>query len=673
MRKFNKKKGSRQGAILVTVVFILAFAMIFIAAAMMLTQATRKRVYSEAESSQARLTVTSVSEAFLRAMEKCEFSDDALIDLFKGPNTIRVQASSTAGQIPGLEDYGHHSDDSYTSVYLHRSLKTGETDATNNNNFTYYAEFSTHIGDEVENVRATFSYTKPKYQKSGAPFGTQVDFNGEFGNNNLNVVGEGKENDPDNVFLVRKGGKNTDSGFSSYSTLVYCDGAVAFKDDEHKSKDVVFLSGAYLKNLSDSSNPKGALENLFFIGNEGEITDIADSADNGNFKGDSPRKLNFYLYNRKDTHGTWTQEAKGVYELNSNGEVINTLKGAAHGEVSDAFKLKVQKYIHYNTLYSKKANDNKSTFPTTEEFLASAEAKLNIGKTHPSGSKTMSLGKFLTDYNYKKIKDHDTYHGYVPSGDYYFDKDESDATENHGTGFADKEPYIMVLNGSHDYRFWFGAGKDFTMYNIIFIVANPNPNHPALFLLENGAKVYWPGGGNKSNGKFLGNGILSVESKTYGDRTFANAKAAYDYVHDKVTSNSGPTTQTFENSNNKYSRNYDASNESCAMIIGMNNNHLQTDQNVVLECFIGLFNYASGGGHSNVTFRNNNSNILYGRLMTDGMGFQENGGTDSGSITMPASPGATTLPAPDPIYQKAKTGFSLKSMVYYYGLTGAPE
>ena len=44
MRKFNKKKGSRRGAILVTVVFILAFAMIFIAAAMMLTQSTRKRV-----------------------------------------------------------------------------------------------------------------------------------------------------------------------------------------------------------------------------------------------------------------------------------------------------------------------------------------------------------------------------------------------------------------------------------------------------------------------------------------------------------------------------------------------------------------------------------------------------------------------------------------------------
>ena len=37
MRKLNKKKGSRQGAILVTVVFILAFAIIFIAAAMMLT------------------------------------------------------------------------------------------------------------------------------------------------------------------------------------------------------------------------------------------------------------------------------------------------------------------------------------------------------------------------------------------------------------------------------------------------------------------------------------------------------------------------------------------------------------------------------------------------------------------------------------------------------------
>lgn len=90
MRKFNKKKGSRQGAILVTVVFILAFAIIFIAAAMVLTQNTRKRIYTEAESNQARLTVTSVAEAFYRAVEKCEFQDADIISLCTATTPIRV-------------------------------------------------------------------------------------------------------------------------------------------------------------------------------------------------------------------------------------------------------------------------------------------------------------------------------------------------------------------------------------------------------------------------------------------------------------------------------------------------------------------------------------------------------------------------------------------------------
>ncbi len=118
MRKLNKKKGSRQGAILVTVVFILAFAIIFIAAAMMLTQATRRRVYEEAESNQARLTVTSVAEAFYRSIQKCEFDDSRIINLCKGPSTIHVEASSTAQKVPGLEDEGTTSTDSYTTVYL---------------------------------------------------------------------------------------------------------------------------------------------------------------------------------------------------------------------------------------------------------------------------------------------------------------------------------------------------------------------------------------------------------------------------------------------------------------------------------------------------------------------------------------------------------------------------
>ena len=64
IKRLTKTKKSKQGAILVIVVLILALAMIFIASAMMLTQATRTRLYENTVQSQARLTVTAASEVF---------------------------------------------------------------------------------------------------------------------------------------------------------------------------------------------------------------------------------------------------------------------------------------------------------------------------------------------------------------------------------------------------------------------------------------------------------------------------------------------------------------------------------------------------------------------------------------------------------------------------------
>lgn len=57
----NKNK---KGVILVTVLFILALSMILISCALLLTSATRSRIYDKAEKTQARLTVTSIAETF---------------------------------------------------------------------------------------------------------------------------------------------------------------------------------------------------------------------------------------------------------------------------------------------------------------------------------------------------------------------------------------------------------------------------------------------------------------------------------------------------------------------------------------------------------------------------------------------------------------------------------
>ena len=75
IKRLSKSKRNKQGAILVLVVLILALAMIFIASAMMLTQATRSRLYENTMSSQARLTVSAAAETFLEALQTQEITD----------------------------------------------------------------------------------------------------------------------------------------------------------------------------------------------------------------------------------------------------------------------------------------------------------------------------------------------------------------------------------------------------------------------------------------------------------------------------------------------------------------------------------------------------------------------------------------------------------------------
>ncbi|MCR5058378.1 MAG: hypothetical protein K6A81_07165, partial [Clostridiales bacterium] len=78
INKSKKRSADKRGVILVTVLFILATAMIFISSALLLTSATRGRVYQNAEKSQARLTLTSAVETFVQALQMQEITDAAL-------------------------------------------------------------------------------------------------------------------------------------------------------------------------------------------------------------------------------------------------------------------------------------------------------------------------------------------------------------------------------------------------------------------------------------------------------------------------------------------------------------------------------------------------------------------------------------------------------------------
>ena len=651
MKKFNKKKGSRQGTILVTVVFILAFAIIFIAAAMMLTQHTRKRVYEEAESNQARLTVTSVAEAFYRAVQKCEFLDDDVLTLAKGHKTIRVQASANADTIPGLENYGTTSTDSYTTCEFNRVHKPGA--GTTDDDYTYYVDFSTHIDGKVENVRAELSYVTPHVDTDGAPFSTQFDFNTDFDQVNLEGVGEGKEGDPENIFLVRKNANQASSSYSSSATMVYCDGQISFKEEVLKSTDIVFLQGAKLKvgsgDMCKWNKGSSKVKNLFFFGSGSEsISD--DTTSRGNF-GDVASGLNFYLCGRTNTP-VWTQN-NNVIEINANGYKTNGDPVFTNTADQKAFADKVKVYASYNTQYRKGGTN---PYPTTDTFLRSSKQMNHnavSSKTAPTNPDWHgSLGDFLKDKCYNNNTG-----SYLTPGKYVFEKDESDHNDNHGDiPEGSKFPYVIVLEGGKNYQFWFKGNTTYTLKNVVFIINDPKPAYPVLFLLEDKAKIYWPG---DSNGQVCGNGIFSVEG-----RKFTDSAATFKFIKDEWNENHS-NVRNFENSSGKYSTRYNSTNEVCAMVIGMGHNHFELDKNVILEGFVGLFNDSyEKANQSMIKIRNNDNGAYYCRFMTDGYN-----DADGGNWYMPATPSSTALPNPNPPIKKLVTGFSLNSMKYYYNIT----
>ena len=106
MRKTNKKLSKlvddKSGVILVTVIFIVAMALIFITTALTITIANRQRIYTNAKSDQARLTVTSLSQALWQAIYSQQINDDMLYDLAKGSTGNGSLVTFECSDIPGM-------------------------------------------------------------------------------------------------------------------------------------------------------------------------------------------------------------------------------------------------------------------------------------------------------------------------------------------------------------------------------------------------------------------------------------------------------------------------------------------------------------------------------------------------------------------------------------------
>ena len=633
VKRFNKKQGSKQGIILLTVVFILAMAIIFISACMLMTRATRDRMYWKAEQSQARLTVTSAAEAFYQALEVGDFKQSALETLAKGSaNGIFMTATDATGKsLPGMGT----TSDNCTLL----SLKAKDADCSE-----IYAYLTTTIGEEKESVKITF---KMKEQTSiSGLFDNPVDFNGcpkdfnfdSFGYTNGQTVS-------DNFLVVRKGSDIGSHDGVIYSNVVFVGGTVSdFRIKQQGDADVIFLKDAQLAPFTTNWQ----VGNAYFVGTSGNSDSLTGTGIFADSFVGSGKSIVFANrnYNYSFDHG----DNVPIYQINlsSTYSVTGSSKYSGPDLTSESLSSVSSKAAKYA---SSTFADPLASFPTTSE----AFAKVSIGdgtlkQTAPSDYYALNLtgtGSFLNKYGNlstatAKIVGDDDGNGVV---EHPFIKISGGSIGN-DTGSAkllstESQRCVFLLDGNTDYVIYLTGDCNF--YQCMFAVVNPSPDHRQVFVLEKDVDVVL---GNQ-NGGYMG-AFLSVQRTGFSD----SAATYLTYLFDS-SNLSGEITS------NKISKYHDSVQKPTIYIMGAENNTFMFHKETFGEAYLGLFN-PTEATTSGVT-QYNSPIYFYGRMMFDTW----DSTSDGAHFYMPYCPGIDAGGA-KPAVELYEFGYDVVSVDYYF-------
>ncbi len=280
IKRLTKSKKSKKGAILVIVVLILALAMIFIASAMMLTQATRRRLYSSSMNSQARLTVTAASEVFLEALKTQEITDTQL-DAILGAHATRTandadKARMVVDNVPGM---GNTADNcTYIDIYKDDNYAT---------NKKIKIDFTTVIGEERENIQVILQARDISPSYTGR-FSNQIELGKSVSKEQLRftegvgmiapaylnelATANASISNPDdklyvddNTVLIRGSASEQASSAIFYSDVVYYSGSPYIGGGNTYNGRIVLLDGSYFTEYSSGTKFNG---DIYFIGKD---------------------------------------------------------------------------------------------------------------------------------------------------------------------------------------------------------------------------------------------------------------------------------------------------------------------------------------------------------------------------------------------------------------------
>ena len=594
MKRFKSTKKNKNGVILVIVLLVLAVAMIFITSALMLTNATRNRTYDRAAESQARMTVTSLSEAFYRSVQMQEITDDDLWNYAgtKGsPNTLQI--TNTSGDlIPGLS--GASDNKSYIEI---------ERAGTGSSIGDVKVSFTTTIGGKTEHVREYYKYAP----KAVIPnfFRAQVDLIGKSNDVfNLDIGAGAPASADDNWVIVRGTDVKSSSGSTTMDSNFMFLGKTTVKplDNTYKG-DLVFLNGSQL-DWKTNGIFKGDV--LFLGKTKGSATDTfvnvdSTSKDWGNGKwvfvnrtsNDADRVSNMLNKNGKKI----VAASGNIGSLSYDGSMIKsdaTAKATAQSYTTGAGKdlIKsggtVDKYLKADTVDPDDGSSGKYAESVAYPKASVAFGKEGLSMTYPGTSTdSYSASSFDSAFNGSD----------VPAGTYEITGSTSSVSKfnsNPDSGF-----HYYFLSGSQDYLFYING--DVNLTGAAFVVLNPGSG-TAKFILGSECDIWINNTANQRNEHYSCNGSDGVFNSGFISSSNYGAPA---------------TKEEWLSSwkNKQKSITYGTSKTPTIYIYGVHNNNVSCSRYGNLEAFVGLFDEDYTTSKSSVWFSGDQVRF-YGRLMT---------------------------------------------------------
>lgn len=241
MRKNNKKRSSslltKTGVILVTILFIVAMALIFVTTALMISIAGRQRIYTNTIDSQARLTAVSLAQTVWQAIVSQQINDTDLETLARGNGGNGTVVVFKTNELPGM-GLG----DSESTAYFYVAQEANGTDPL---------KIAIECKCEIDGVAQYYTLMLQKNQGEGTPpaefdigvnlgdgglfnscvLGFDVDYFNKSNANYDNQVSwrpSGGAAD-DNIVFLHNPTWNGNDNMGFYATLL-TDGTLGFRD-----------------------------------------------------------------------------------------------------------------------------------------------------------------------------------------------------------------------------------------------------------------------------------------------------------------------------------------------------------------------------------------------------------------------------------------------------------